>query len=164
MVHPVVKDDHGLLTMNAVLPRLQAGEQKQLVELAKLYRLIYDDTDDDPVRRCRDMIEAGCDFMLKPFPDMDHTFFTTSIELEKQVVRYVHDPELRQAHWQKQSAFVETHLTYKAGLGRLMQRIRHRLLSKPNQLRTVVHATGDHLQPMALTASTSFPEGTRSCV
>ncbi len=122
--------DDDRLELAKVLPRLQPRSQQQLREIAELYRVIYDDTDDDPVRRCRDMIEAGCQFMLQPFPAMDDTFFTTPAQLEKQVMRYVNDASARREIQQQQCAFVEAHLTYQAGLSRLMKVVHQRLANQ----------------------------------
>ncbi len=128
LVQSLGDDERG--TLAKALPKLTAKERKQLTELAALYRVIYDDTDDDPVRRCRDMIEAGCDFMLQPFPALDQTFFTTADQLEQQVLRYVNDEKARRDIQQKQCAFVEAHLTYQAGLSRLLSVIQQRLTTQ----------------------------------
>ena len=117
------------LNLARVLPRLDPAGRQSLRELAALHQVIYDGTDQDPVRRCQDMIDAGCHFMLEPFPAMEQTFFNTPAQLEKQVLMYLREPGLRREIQGQQAAYVRKHLTYHAGLQRLMQQIQRRLRS-----------------------------------
>lgn len=121
--------DESIETASQAEAALRGEAQQQWRELLDRRRRYDDHRGTDPVALYRAHRREGRDYIYESPADLDQVRFADGGQLDAFLERFAGDESARRAIAQRQRRYVEQHLTYSAGLSRVLRRI-HALLQE----------------------------------
>ncbi|MCC6908030.1 MAG: hypothetical protein IT430_08835 [Phycisphaerales bacterium] len=121
--------DESIETAAQAEAALRGEAQQQWRELLDRRRRYDDHRGTDPVALYRAHRREGRDYIYESPADLDQVRFADGGQLDAFLERFAGDESARRAIAQRQRRYVEQHLTYSAGLSRVLRRI-HALLQE----------------------------------
>ncbi len=107
--------------------QLAGAERAQFDQIVATWQDLVGPEYGDPLARLRELLDQGARFCFTGLPCFDDGAFRDPAGLEARLRRFLHDEPARRAIWRQQCDFVEEHLTYEAGLRRILAHVHQRL-------------------------------------
>ncbi len=121
--------DESIETATQAEAALKGEAKERWRELIERRRRYDDHRGTDPVALYRAHRREGRDYIYESPADLDQVRFADGAQLDALLERFGRDEPARRAIAQRQRRYVEQHLTYSAGLSRVLRRI-HELLQE----------------------------------